>query len=140
MGANASATVSWPFDSDIPYGGQQAQCDLSTDYNEQSGDWCLKPCPASYTNKGSRACQQTCGGRFPAEGMGGICGTDQGEVAAALTEAALEVAMGAIDIHAMYTHMEENGVDSKSISRTANTLIDMGKPFAKPQCPKDMGQ
>mmetsp|Transcript_5290 Transcript_5290/g.11985 ORF Transcript_5290/g.11985 Transcript_5290/m.11985 type:complete len:582 (-) Transcript_5290:231-1976(-) len=125
-----------PWDS--PVGTHEATCDMDSEYNEKSGHWCLKPCPAGYVNSGGVSCKQTCGGKYPAEGMGGICAIDHNEVTMATSQMALELALGALDVVATYEKAREQGVDVKSLTKTANILIDMGKNFAHPQCPETM--
>lgn len=126
-----------PWDA-TPKGTHEAECNMDSEYNEKSGHWCLKPCPAGFINSGAQSCKQMCGGKYPAEGMGGICGIDQNEVMIATSEMAIELALGALDIHATYQQVQQQGVDVESLTHTANTLIDMGKNFAHPQCSEIM--
>jgi len=120
----------------VRHGTQEAMCDMGSEYNEKHDGWCLKPCPSGFQTKSATRCIQTCGGEFPAEGMNEIvCGTDQGELMVAMTEMVSMVASGAIESYVLIKEMQEAGVHAEKLSDTIDVFIEMGKPFARPQCP-----
>merc|ERR1719221_2223093 len=130
------STQGWWWDS-TPKGSHEAMCELDSPYNEKNGGWCLSPCPAGYTSSGSKSCQQICGGTHPAQGMG-MCGVTEGEIQKSIAKLTIEVALGAVDLHETYKKVQEHGVDTESITQTANTLVNLGKNFAHPRCPESI--
>jgi len=117
-----------------PRGAHPASCDPDSKHPEQRGMWCLSACPAGFEPSGGTNCVQACGGGFPAEGMG-VCGVNQGELVIATTEMVSMVANGAIESYLLISDMKETGVRADKLSATIDVFIDMGKPFARPQCP-----
>merc|ERR1712232_55233 len=105
-------------------------------YKDKKGHWCSKSCPLSYIEYGHQSCQQTCGGAFPAEDWGGICGTSDAEIKLAYSEMAIEVGKGALNFAVLSALMAGKGVNIASLVHTANTLIEMGMPFLRPSCPE----
>jgi hypothetical protein len=67
----------------------------------------------------------------------GVCGVNQGELMIATTEMVSMVANGAIESYLLISDMKETGVRADKLSSTIDVFIDMGKPFARPQCPME---
>jgi len=118
-----------------PYGTHEALCDASSEYSEQGGQWCYKSCPDGFLPSGS-SCVQVCGGDFPAEGYADfVCGTDHDELLRATTEMLTMVTSGAMETYVLFNETRGAGVHAAKLTHTINVFIDMGKPFARPECP-----
>merc|ERR1719507_2028855 len=119
-------------------GTHEAACDTENEDVEKAGTWCVSQCPEGYQEKNAKTCVQLCSGKFPVEGMVGMCGTDPGEVVVAVAQMATMVTNGAVKSYLLISEMKEEGrVDAERLSGTINAFVDMGKPFARPQCPEE---
>lgn len=116
------------------YGSHPAMCEAGSDFAEKVSGWCLGTCPAGFKASSGRGCTQLCGNKFPAESMG-VCGKNKGEIMIAMTEMMTMVASGAMESAFLVAEMQETGVSAEKLSGTIDVFIEMGKPFARPQCP-----
>jgi len=120
------------------YGSYEAVCDTSSKWNEKHGGWCATRCPDGFYAKSSSECGQICGGKFPADGWG-VCGVNPGEPNKALFEMAKTVLWGALKAAPLILNMTASGFAVSKFVETIKTLIEMGKPFARPMCPMPTG-
>lgn len=120
----------------IPEHGFPASCDRHGDYPFQLGRYCyLREClDGMIPTPQQTRCMSNCQQEFPVPGQG-MCGKSAGDVEQAIANMITAVVTTVIDV-AVTAHQLTQGraINSDTIFRTMESFVEMGKPFAKPQC------
>merc|ERR1711920_333121 len=117
-----------------PKGTLPARCDDSdgSRFPEKHGGWCYANCADGHEAFGAK-CWTQCRGAFSADSSL-ICGQNPKVLAAAVTEMVIVTVRSVFTLATALTSMQENGVNTDSLTSTINIFINMGKPFALPKC------
>lgn len=115
-------------------GALPALCDETSGFTDKRGAWCYGGCPAGYEASGAR-CKARCSAAYPSD-SDLMCGKSTGAIAAATTRMITETARQAITIASLVESMRSSGLDiATGLTATMQAFVDMGKPFAHPDCP-----
>jgi hypothetical protein len=127
--------VSKPLESSIwgkkPEGTLPAHCNPDG-HPDKIDDWCFATCKHGYHSSGHK-CWTSCEGKFPADDDV-MCGRDPSVIAIAKAEMIATVARSAITVGLAITQMVTSGINADTLSSTIQAFVDLGKPFARPQC------
>jgi hypothetical protein len=129
----------------VAFGATEAMCDLGTDFDEKhsNGRYCLTSCPKGFrveeiTDWNGETCISVCGegtGEFKVDGAN-ICGKHGGATMASYIDVVTSTLGGLLNLATLIANVQEKeGVDASDFKETMETLIGMGKSFAKPMCP-----
>merc|ERR1712051_1080275 len=110
-----------------------ASCDDASGFPEKRGSWCLAPCPSGYESTGAR-CKTLCGAAYPSD-SDRMCGKNPGVLAAAAARMVTESIRQLLTIGGLVSSISEGGSDvAAGLTGTMQSLIDLGKAFAHPEC------
>jgi len=117
-----------------PKGTVPARCDTTVAEDvEKNGGWCFKACPDGYQPFGARCWTNCANSAFPMESPF-ICGETQAVLQSTVGEMIAVALRSALSLGTVLASMQALGVNAQSLSGTINVFLDMGKPFALPQC------
>jgi len=110
-----------------------ASCDEASGFPEKRGSWCLAPCPSGYESTGAR-CKTLCGAAYPSD-SDRMCGKNQAVLVAAAARIATETIRQLFTIGGLVSSMNDGGSEvAAGLTGTMQSLIDLGKAFAHPEC------
>jgi len=117
-----------------PKGTVPARCDTTHAKDvEKNGGWCYKACPEGYEDFGSRCWTQCEGFRFSFDSPL-ICGQSAAVLQSTVAEMVTVALRSALSLGSVVASMQAFGVNANNLLGTINVFVDMGKPFALPQC------
>ncbi|CAE7945558.1 unnamed protein product [Symbiodinium sp. KB8] len=117
-----------------PKGTVPARCDTTVAEDvEKNGGWCYKACPDGYQAFGARCWTNCADSAFPLDSPF-ICGETQAVLQSTVAEMITVALRSALNLGTVLASMQALGVNAQSLSGTINVFLDMGKPFALPQC------
>merc|ERR1712051_524731 len=110
-----------------------ASCDQASGFPEKRGSWCLAPCPSGYESTGAR-CKTLCRAAYPSD-SDRMCGKNPGALVAAATRIATESIRQLFTIGGLVSSINDGGSEvAAGLTGTMQSLIDLGKAFAHPEC------
>jgi len=124
----------------VAFGATEAMCDMGTEFDEKhtNGRYCLTRCPKGFREVNDESCLSVCGegtGEFKVDGTG-ICGKHAGATMQSYLDVITSTLGGLLNLATLVANVKEKeGVDASDFKETLETLIGMGKSFAKPMCP-----